>query len=317
MDRCRWRSSSRLPVSHRWRNRPARRHISARLRPSHDPLQSLRPLDPHGCLRPHIRRPRCAGWPARAADDRHHSPQGAAHRRQPASKGAFPRCIGRTKGGLNSKLHAACDGRGRPVILLLTEGQASDHRGAALILPRLPVGARQLIAERGYDSARFRDALTTRGITPCIPSTRSRKQPVPHDALIYRQRHRIETILGRIKEWRRHDNHIRPHSSLGYRPPDPQRCQWPGRRSAQERGRLRWTTRIPHGSLDGGWSHACGGRLPRRTAAKRIGRLRPAATSPRRSAHVQRELRGATARGRAQNQSGLHHRGCLQRLPSL
>ncbi len=88
-------------------------------------------------------------------------------------------------------------------MLLLTEGQASDHRGAALMLPRLPIGARELIADRGYDSARFRDALTTRGIAPCIPSTRSRKVPIPHDAALYRQRHRIEIMFGRLKDWRR------------------------------------------------------------------------------------------------------------------
>ena len=88
-------------------------------------------------------------------------------------------------------------------MLLLTEGQASDHRGAALMLPRLPIGARELIADRGYDSARFRDALITRGIAPCIPSTRSRKQLIPHDTLLYRQRHRVEIMFGRIKDWRR------------------------------------------------------------------------------------------------------------------
>ncbi len=47
-------------------------------------------------------------------------------------KGLFPRRIGRTKGGLNSKLHAVCDGQGRPVIMLLSEGQMSDYKGAAL-----------------------------------------------------------------------------------------------------------------------------------------------------------------------------------------
>lgn len=88
-------------------------------------------------------------------------------------------------------------------MLLLTEGQASDHRGAAIMLPRLPAGARELIADRGYDSARFRDALATRGIAPCIPSTRSRKVPIPHDASLYRQRHRIEIMFGRLKDWRR------------------------------------------------------------------------------------------------------------------
>ncbi len=44
-------------------------------------------------------------------DDRRHASQGAPHRREPAQKGAVPRRIGRTKGGLNSKLHAVCDGQ--------------------------------------------------------------------------------------------------------------------------------------------------------------------------------------------------------------
>src|SRR5215210_1750598 len=52
--------------------------------------------------------------------------------------GDSPRCIGRTKGGLNSKLHAVCDGTGRPIILLLTEGQMSDHKGVSLIFYALP-----------------------------------------------------------------------------------------------------------------------------------------------------------------------------------
>jgi transposase len=72
----------------------------------------------------------------------------------------------------------------------------------ALMLPRLPP-ARELIADRGYDSARFRAELAARGIAACIPSTRSRKQPIPHDPTLCRQRHRIEIAFGRIKDWRR------------------------------------------------------------------------------------------------------------------
>ena len=75
------------------------------------------------------------------------------------------------------------------MVLLLTEGQASDHRGAALMLHKLP-HARELIGDRGYDSGRFRAELAARGIAPRIPSTRSRKVPIPHDATLYRQRHR-------------------------------------------------------------------------------------------------------------------------------
>ena len=125
-----------------------------------------------------------------------------AHRCQPAQKGALPRCIGRTRGGLNSKLHAVCDGQGWPLVMLLTEGQTSDYKGAALMLDALPK-AKALLGDRGYDADRFRNALIAKGISPCIPSKRNRKLPIPHDAVLYRQRHRIENMFGKLKDWRR------------------------------------------------------------------------------------------------------------------
>jgi transposase len=105
--------------------------------------------------------------------------KGASDGRQSAQKGDSPRLIGRTKGGLNSKLHAVCDGAGRPVIFLLTEGQLSDHKGAALIYPMLP-DAETIIADKGYDSDAFRDALAGRGITPCIPPRAKRRSPATY-----------------------------------------------------------------------------------------------------------------------------------------
>ena len=86
--------------------------------------------------------------------------------------------------------------------MLLTAGQTSDHRGAAVLLPTLPK-ATTLIADRGYDSNWFRAALTKKGIEPCIPSTRSRNIALPYDKTLYRQRHRIENAFGRLKDWRR------------------------------------------------------------------------------------------------------------------
>jgi len=70
------------------------------------------------------------------------------------------------------------------------------------MLPKLPP-AKERIADRGDDSARFRAERAARGIAACIPSTRSRKQPIPHDPTLYRQRHRSETMFGRLKDWRR------------------------------------------------------------------------------------------------------------------
>ncbi len=78
----------------------------------------------------------------------------------------------------------------------------NDQRGAALLAPVLPP-ARELIADRGYDSNPFRAALAERGIAACIPPKKNRRQPIPYDAALYRQRHRIENMFGRIKDWRR------------------------------------------------------------------------------------------------------------------
>jgi transposase len=63
--------------------------------------------------------------------------------------------------------------------------------------------ARELIADRGYDSDGFRAALEDLGIAPCIPSRKNRKQPRPHDPALYRQRHPIENLFAKLKDWRR------------------------------------------------------------------------------------------------------------------
>ena len=78
----------------------------------------------------------------------------------------------------------------------------SDHKGASLMLDVLPP-AKELIGDRGYDSNRFRRALLTRGTTPCIPPRRNRKVEIPYDKTLYRQRHHIENMFGRLKDWRR------------------------------------------------------------------------------------------------------------------
>jgi len=86
--------------------------------------------------------------------------------------------------------------------MLLSEGQMSDYKGAALMLDALPP-AKAMLGDRGYDANWFRQALAARGIAPCIPSKINRKKPIPHDRTLYRQRHKIENMFGRLKDWRR------------------------------------------------------------------------------------------------------------------
>ena len=95
-----------------------------------------------------------------------------------------------------------CDGQGRPLILLLSEGQMSDYKGAALMLDALP-RAKAMLGDKGYDAGWFRNALAERGIAACIPSKSNRKVMIDYDQKLYRQRHKIENMFGRLKDWRR------------------------------------------------------------------------------------------------------------------
>lgn len=103
----------------------------------------------------------------------------------------------RTKGGLHSKLHPICDRLGRPIMLLLTAGQISDHKGAALLLSALP-RAKELLADKGYD--RSRAELVKQATNPCISPRKYRKVQYRYDAELYRQRHKIENVFARIKD---------------------------------------------------------------------------------------------------------------------
>jgi transposase len=86
--------------------------------------------------------------------------------------------------------------------MLLSEGQMSDYKGAALMIDAL-LKANTLLGDRGYDADWFRDALTAKGIAPCILSKTNRKILIPHDCILYRQRHKIESMFGQLKDWRR------------------------------------------------------------------------------------------------------------------
>ncbi|MBM3098991.1 IS5 family transposase [Gluconobacter cerinus] len=117
-------------------------------------------------------------------------------------KGNPGRLIGRTKGGMNTKLHAVTDQNGRPLSFFMTAGQISDYTGAAALLDSLPA-AQWMLGDRGYDADWFRDALEEKGIKPCIPGRRSRRKPVKYDRRKYKRRNRIEIMFGRLKDWQR------------------------------------------------------------------------------------------------------------------
>lgn len=103
---------------------------------------------------------------------------------------------------MNTKLHAVCESRGRPLNLFVTAGQVSDYIGARVLVSSLP-NVEWLLGDRGYDADWFREALKAKGIRACIPGRKQRKTPVKYDKRRYKRRNRIEIMFGRLKDWRR------------------------------------------------------------------------------------------------------------------
>jgi transposase len=109
--------------------------------------------------------------------------------------------VGRSRGGLTTKIHLLADTLGRPLRLILTPGQASDIKSAAALLEGMTASG--VIADKGYDSNAFRQLAADSGMEAIIPSTRTRKVLIPHDAEVYKIRNRIERCFNKLKHYRR------------------------------------------------------------------------------------------------------------------
>ena len=110
--------------------------------------------------------------------------------------------IGIAKGGRNTRLHAICDKKGRPHVLLLTSGNTHDAKVAILAINAAPP-SEYPVADKGYDSNALRSWLIERAATPVIPSKSNRKVQIKHDRQFYRQRNVVERMFCRFKHWRR------------------------------------------------------------------------------------------------------------------
>ena len=112
------------------------------------------------------------------------------------------RCLGRSRGGLTTKIHALVDKNGRPIKLKLTAGQASDVASASELIADLPEDA-MLIADKGYDANALREAVAERGAWANIPPKANRKDPICFSKYLYKARNLIERFFNKIKHFRR------------------------------------------------------------------------------------------------------------------
>ncbi len=110
--------------------------------------------------------------------------------------------MGRSRGGLSTKIHAVVDGNGLPVQLGLTSGEAHDNRLCAALLSELQPQT-LLLADRGYDANWIRRFVAQRGAWANIPPKRNRKEPICFSPYLYRARNLVERFFNKIKQCRR------------------------------------------------------------------------------------------------------------------
>ncbi|MED7824014.1 IS5 family transposase [Streptomyces chiangmaiensis] len=131
--------------------------------------------------------------------------------------------LGRSRGGLTTKIHLACDGKGRPLAVLLTAGQRHDSVCARSLLERIRVPRtgrgrprcrpNHVIADKAYSSRGLRAYLRRRNLTHTIPEKQDQKghrrnrgrrggRPPVFDRDTYRRRNIVERCFNQLKGFR-------------------------------------------------------------------------------------------------------------------
>ena len=125
----------------------------------------------------------------------HRAAAGAAHSTAEAE------ALGKSRGGIGSKIHACTDGRSRILRLIGSPGDHSDLRHARALLADIP--ATEAALDRGYVSAKLRADLAAQGCTVHTPPKKGMLNPPPWDKAVYARRHPVENMFSRLKDYAR------------------------------------------------------------------------------------------------------------------
>ena len=110
--------------------------------------------------------------------------------------------LGRSRGGLGTKIVGVCDAAGRLLDFVLVAGQAHELAPSLMLLKRLPEPPDWALADMACDAREFRRAAQDMGAIPVVPSRKGAKNPQPCPSYIYRHRNLIERCWARLKERR-------------------------------------------------------------------------------------------------------------------
>ncbi|URK86169.1 IS5 family transposase (plasmid) [Rhizobium sp. RCAM05350] len=109
--------------------------------------------------------------------------------------------LGRSRGGLSTKIHAATEALGLPIRLIGSPGQRNDIAFAHDLVDGFEAVA--ALADKGYDADHLCERITQAGTRLVIPPRRNRKVQRAYDAELYKERNRIERFFNKLKQFRR------------------------------------------------------------------------------------------------------------------
>ncbi|MFJ3638122.1 IS5 family transposase [Streptomyces sp. NPDC090112] len=153
----------------------------------------------------------------------HQHSAGARKRGRPSRSEPADHALGRSRGGLSTKVHLASDGQARPLSIHVTAGQAGDAPAFEAVMGRIRIPRKGpgrprtrpaiVLADRAYSSRAIRGHLRRRGIRAVIPQPadqsrhrlrrgRAGGRPPGFDAETYKLRNTVERCIARLKQWR-------------------------------------------------------------------------------------------------------------------
>ena len=125
-----------------------------------------------------------------------------AHQHSAGAAGDDDQSIGKSRGGLTTKIHMSVNSWGFPLSFNLTGGEVHDSKAAPRLINQMPV-TDYVIGDKGYDSEALREQIKARGSRPIIPRKKNSKRGNHEmDWLLYKYRHLVENLFARIKHFR-------------------------------------------------------------------------------------------------------------------
>jgi len=112
--------------------------------------------------------------------------------------------VGRSRGGLTTKIHTLVDAQGLPIRFLLSPGQDHDATAADTLLDDLLPDS-FLLGDKAYDADWIRAKIEAQDAVPIIPDRSNRKQSHPFSPTLYTLRNRVERLFNKLKQFRRID----------------------------------------------------------------------------------------------------------------